>query len=296
MAQRFGGKYSPGGSTASAVPEASSPFEGAQRSRVGARSNILFLLPFPFLISAFRADPIGLALNLGCFAALLLAAWLTREGIRAEDAYRARKVARKPAIPRKLLASALTGGGLALAGFADGSLVNACVFGGLGAVLHFGAFGADPLKDKGIGGTDGADRIQNERVERAVKEAEAHLTTMTDAIARTGDREMSGLVDQFSRTVRKMFRTIEDDPRDLAKARKFMGVYLMGARDATVKFADLYARNRDPQARTDYMALLADLEANYATKTDTLLLDDRTDLDVEIEVLRERLARETPIS
>jgi hypothetical protein len=89
-----------------------------------------------------------------------------------------------------------------------------------------------------------------------------------------------------------MFRQVENDPRDLAAARKFLGVYLLGARDATIKFADLYSRNRDPQAREDYVALLDDLETNFATKTETLLLDDRTDLDVEISVLRDRLARE----
>jgi hypothetical protein len=69
-------------------------------------------------------------------------------------------------------------------------------------------------------------------------------------------------------------------------------VYLVGARDATVKFADLYARTADPQARQDYIALLDDLERNFAAKTVTLMESDRTDLDIEIEVLRERLTRE----
>ncbi|PWR02302.1 hypothetical protein DKT77_12170 [Meridianimarinicoccus roseus] len=291
MARKYGGKYSPG-----AAAQPVGPVADTRRSRVGARANLLFVLPFPFLVSAFRSDPVGLALNLGCFGALMLAAWLTREGITAQEAFEARKVARKPAIPRKIFASVLTGTGLALAGLGDGSLTSAVVFGGLGGLLHFGAFGPDPLRDKGIGGAEGADRVQSERVDRAVQEAEAHLAAMTGAIARAGDRELSGRVEEFKRTARKMFRAIEDDPRDLGKARRFMGVYLLGARDATVKFADLFARNRDPQARADYLALLGDLEANYASKTDTLLLDDRTDLDVEIEVLRERLAREMPVS
>jgi len=71
-----------------------------------------------------------------------------------------------------------------------------------------------------------------------------------------------------------------------------MGVYLQGARDATVKFADIYARNGDAQAKADFIALLDDMEANYAQRTEKLLLDDRTNLDIEIEVLRDRLQRE----
>ncbi len=66
----------------------------------------------------------------------------------------------------------------------------------------------------------------------------------------------------------------------------------MGAKDATVKFAELYSRNRDAKARRDYEDLLTDLEQNFAARTQSLLLDDRSDLTVEIEVLRERLQRE----
>ncbi len=66
----------------------------------------------------------------------------------------------------------------------------------------------------------------------------------------------------------------------------------MGARDATIKFADVYARTNDPQARADYESLLDDLEKNFSARTRKMLLDDRSDLTVEIDVLRDRLQRE----
>lgn len=289
MAQRYGGKFSPD-DTGQAGNETVRPFDEKVPARAGARVNFLFLLPFPFLISAFRSEPVGLALNLACFALLLLAAWLTRDGVKAQEAYDSRKVARRPAIPRKMFGSLLTGLGLALAGVADGSMVNAIVFGLLGVVLHSAAFGLDPMKGKGV---DEIDKFQSDRVARAVTEAEAHLTTMTDAISRCRDRELETRVDRFAGTARRMFRTVEEDPRDLTAARRFLSVYLQGARDATTKFVDFYGRTRDPQARTEYVALLDDLEKNFAAKTETLLLDDKSNLDVEIEVLRERLERET---
>lgn len=289
MAKRFGGQYSPGGAAQPGAPTVG-------RSRAGARSNLLFLLPFLFLVSAFRSEPGGLALNLGAFGALMLAAWLTRDGILAQEAFEARKVARRPAIPRKIMGSALTAAGLACAGLADGSLSNAFIFAVLGGILHLGAFGPDPLRDKGMDTSAAIDRGQSDRAERAVREAEAHLTAMTNAVARTGDRELVARMQRFTTTAQTMFRTVQDDPRDLTRARRFLGVYLLGARDAAVKFSDIHARSRDPQARADFLALLDDLERNYADKTQTLLLDDRTDLDVEIEVLRDRLARELPPS
>lgn len=292
MAERYGGEYSPRGRSGGAntgSPPPAPGLAGARRTRAGLRSNLLFVMPLIFLWPAFTSGATGLALYLACLGTLLLAAWLTREGLLAQEAWECRKVARRPAIPRKIFGSVLTGAGLAIAGLAGGGLVSAGVFAVLGAVLHGFAFGLDPLSDKGM---EGVDLRQQDRVTRAVQEAEAHLAAMADAARRAGDRQVADRVAAFSATAREMFRAVEEDPRDLTSARRFMGVYLMGARDATVKFADIFSRSRSPQARADYLALLDEMEGNYARRTEKLLLDDHTDLDIEIEVLRDRLQRE----
>lgn len=286
MAERYGGKYSPGATRTKGGSPANTP---APR-RKGARVNVLFGLPFIFAIAAFWRDPTGLALGLGAFALLMLSAWLTREGIRAEDAYHARKVARRPAIPRKLFGSALMGAGLFLAGFApEGSLLNPVIYGVLGTTLHAFAFGADPMKDKT---SDDVDLHQSDRVAKVVDEAERHLEDMRAAIRPLGLRTLTDRVDSFAATAREMARTVENDPRDLTGARKYLGVYLMGARDAAQKFAEIWTRQEDAEARTRFEGLLDDLEKSFAAKTGKMLLDDRSDLDVEIDVLRERLERD----
>ena len=106
------------------------------------------------------------------------------------------------------------------------------------------------------------------------------------------DRALDKRMDDFVATAREMFRTVEQDPRDLVAARKYLSVYLVGARDATQKFVSLYAKTGDKGARADFEALLGDLEANFRARQQELLLDDRSDLDVEIDVLRDRLRRE----
>lgn len=289
MAQRFGGPHSPGPKDGRAAPPAS-PLAGKRPRRRGARANLLFFAPFPFLFTAFFEDPPGLALDLAAFGAIVLAAWLTREGLAAEAAWEDRKTARRPAIPRKIFGSVLIGLGLFLGALGpEGSLLNAGIVGALGSVLHLAAFGIDPMRDKGM---EGVDRFQQDRVARVADEAERMLSTMTDAIRRTSDRGLADRVARFEATARAMIRQVEEDPRDLAAARRYLGVYLAGARDATVKFADLWARSRDTQARADYLTLLDDLEGNFTARSRALLADDRTDLDIEIGVLRDRLARE----
>ncbi len=293
MAQRYGAEHSPDGKSGHARPVsghgAKSPFAGAARTRAGGRVNLLFFAPFPLIWQAFRGGPAVLVVCLAAFGILILAAWMTREGLKAQEAYDARKIAKRPALPRKILASFLTGAGLALTGLALHGALEAIAFAGVGLVLHFLAFGPDPLTDKGA---EGIDQFQSDRVARAVEEGEKHLAAMSDAILRAEEREVTRRVERFQATVRDMFRTIEDDPRDLTASRKYLSVYLMGARDATVKFADLYARTQDLQAKYDFLRLLDDLEKNFAAQTEKLLDDNRTDLDIEIDVLRERLARE----
>jgi hypothetical protein len=294
MAQRFGGKFSPGpnGKAPAGQPAKGAGLDRARPARVGARVNLLFALPFVFAFTAFMQGPTGLALDLGAFATLILAAWLTREGELAHEAYDARSVARRPAFPRKGFAAVLTGVGIGLGAFvpADG-LAAPVILGVIGAALHFASFGPDPMRDKGM---EGIDRIDTDRVARAVDEAEKHITAMKDAVLRAGDRDLIAHVDRFAATARAMFRSVESDPRDLTSARKYLSVYLQGARDATVRFADLYSRKRDPQVRADYAALLDDLDTRFAQRTETLLGNDRTGLDIEIEVLRERLAQDAP--
>ncbi|WP_422048026.1 5-bromo-4-chloroindolyl phosphate hydrolysis family protein [Shimia sp.] len=289
MAQKFGGKYSPDGHQQAPQPAPSGGFRGAKRSRVGGRVNLLFIAPLPLIWQAFTSEPVVMLQYLAALGVLLLAAWMTREGLFAQEAYDARKVARRPALPRKMLGSALTAAGLGLAGIAGHGPLDAIIFAVIGGVLHGFAFGLDPMRDKGM---DGVNSHQTDRVARAVEEAEAHLSAMREAIMRAGDRALERRVDAFQTTARDLFRTVEEDPRDLTAARRYLGVYLLGARDATTKFADLYSRTQDAKARADYAALLDDLEKNFAARTQKLLLEDRGDLNVEIDVLRERLERE----
>jgi len=293
MAQRFGGKYSPGapaseGSTARAAQEALA--ETRRVDAAGAKANLLFVPPALAAFFGLFGSPAALVLSLGAAAVLALSAWLLREGLRAEAAYEARPVARRPALPRKILAAALTGGGALLAALSGGTdLTGGLLYALAASGLHLAAFGIDPLQDKRV---EGIDSFQQDRVARVVEEAEAYLASIRDQIASLGDRALLTRVAGFEALARRLIRTVEEDPRDLTSARKYLGVYLMGARDATVRFADLYRRTRDAEVRSDYEALLGDLESNYAQGTTRLLEGGREAMDLEITVLRDRLRRE----
>lgn len=275
MAERFGGKFSPNGTADKRVvpPE--------------RRIRLMFILPFLFLIGGYFGTPEELIFAILAFAALMASAALTREGLRAEAAYNARAIARRPALPRKALAALFMAGGLFLgARIGQTDEIMSAALGGLGLILHVMAFGLDPLRNKGGAGMDA---FQTDRVARYVDEAEATLTTMREAIAALGERALQTRVDAFAATARGLFRGVETDPSDLTAARKYLTVYLVGARDATVKFADHYAQTRDAAARNAYESLLTDLQTTFASRSQALIGSGQTDLNIEIDVLRERL-------
>ncbi|MGZ9811119.1 5-bromo-4-chloroindolyl phosphate hydrolysis family protein [Pseudoroseicyclus sp. H15] len=291
MARPYGGKYSPrvpkAGERNNALREAT--LDQAAIDSAGGGASLLYVPAVLLLVTSFFGGALSLVSGLVGAALLAGGATLMREGLRAEAAFAARAAARRP-LPRKILAALLIGLGTLAAGFAhEDGLAGPALYGLAAAVLSLVAFGIDPLRDKRA---EGVDAFQQDRVARVVDEAENYLAQMQGAIAALADRRLDNRVAAFQATARRMIRTVEEDPRDLTEARRFLGVYLMGARDASTKFADLYTRRRDEAARADYEALLADLEANFGARTEKMLESDRTGMDIEIKVLRERLQRE----
>ncbi|MXU65404.1 5-bromo-4-chloroindolyl phosphate hydrolysis family protein [Oceanomicrobium pacificus] len=299
-AQRYGGKYSPDGdprpdSAKGARPSPGNAFRNRRPVHRDLRATLLYFVPLPLLFSAIgalnRGDALGMIADLLALSMLLAAAWMLREGQKAQVEYEARIVARPPAIPRKMFASALTGLGVfAAAWFGDGlGLLPALLFGGVAAGAHLMTFGLDPMRRKGI---EGQSAQELDRVARVLDDAEALLQETSRAAATLGDRGLEARINRLCGAAREVFRTVEEDPRDLPRARKFLSVYLLGLRDSTRKFADVYRNSHDAEARRDFEALLSDLEETVQSQRSALLVEDRTELDIEIEVLRERLQAE----
>ena len=121
MAKRFGGRFSP-----KAGPEAGPPARpapGEVRHPHEGRTKWITVMASPFLLTAFfQGDPVVMATSLAGFGITAGAMWMTREGLQAEAAYDARRVARRPAIPRKLFGGVLTGLGLAVGSAEPGAL------------------------------------------------------------------------------------------------------------------------------------------------------------------------------
>lgn len=297
--RRFGGAHSPGGTGAPARAPMQAPVASAPRGG-NIRAWGMFVLPTPLLLGGIAAlmggnGPAALV-ELGAYALLLCGAVLLREGLRAEAVYDARAVAQPPAFPRKIVAAGLAAAGVTLAtgwGWGQASLglpglVTTAIFGGLTLALHLVVFGLDPMRPKAVG----APGAESARIAAAIDEAEARLAVLDDIARTLRDREIETRLGALSAKVRALLALIGQDPGDLDRARRYLKVYLAGAEAATRKYAAHTASGADAAVRAEYLDLLGSLEASFETGRAALTARDRTDLEIEIDVLRDRLGQE----
>ncbi|MEM6670478.1 MAG: 5-bromo-4-chloroindolyl phosphate hydrolysis family protein [Pseudomonadota bacterium] len=163
----------------------------------------------------------------------------------------------------------------------------ALLFGTLagGAALSLTRPAATPKTEREIKGIPGlsADEIRSQ-----LAEAEAELTAIDGLAPDFSDPELRFGLNEMTGAARNVLDMLADDPSDLRRSRKFLKVYLPSARAAVEKYAKLGVVN-DPELDTKFRDLVAEVAATCRRQAEILRLDDKTDLEVEMEVLAERL-------
>ncbi len=275
-------------------------FKSAQRvtKTPGALSlggALLFIFPIPLFmavaVSLGRGDFSGVLGNASAALLLLTGALTLRKGLQAERAYNAKKVAMAPRFPLKLAAAIIVGVAVALAANigADHSFMVAMSFGIGAAVGCVLAYGGDPRKEKvakaGYGYTTA-------EVVEALEEAEQRVRKIESSRDHIHNEELKDRLSRIVALARKVLAVIEDDPRDLRRARKFLNTYLEGARRVTEGYAHTHKKTQSNELEESFRNVLVTIEEVFDEQHRRLLRNDVLDLDVQIEVLATQLKRE----
>jgi hypothetical protein len=121
-------------------------------------------------------------------------------------------------------------------------------------------------------------------------------TRAIDAIAQAGREmrqpELSARLATIVALARQILERVEDDPRDLWRARKFLAVYLQGVQRIVEGYAKTHGRVAAPALEQRFRQALETVETAFREQYQVLLERDVEDLDVQIEVLTQQLARE----
>ncbi len=257
---------------------------------------MVFLLPLPLLfaaiVSLFKEDLTTLIFNTASYGLYLAGALLIRRGLHNAADYEHRKIAQAPKYPLKTLGAAtvaMATGWVAFMG-AGYSLPIAGGF-GLGALMGcYLLYGFDPRRAKQAIDADGLDTTN--QVAKALERAEGIIASIDYARRKIRNPELTGRLQRIVDLARQILAVIEEDPKDLRRARKFLNIYLEGAQQVTAGYARTHQHMESQELEDNFRRVLVTIEEVFQEQHQKLLENDVLDLDVKIEVLANQLKRE----
>lgn len=262
--------------------------------RYSPRGLLLYFLPMALILATFialgKGHLLGVLVNATGFALYMLAAWCVRKGLQAEHVYNNSRIARPPR-PLKLIAAGLTAlatGMIAWLG-ARNSLPVSLLFAGGAFLGMYLSYGFDPRKEKNIVAAHGYSR---EEILRTLEDSSRIIRSIEQANDRIRNLELNQRIERICGIADSILAEIEADPRDIRRARKFLNVYLDGARQVTEGYARTHPQTQSGELEQNFRNVLETIESVFQEQHQKLLEEDVFDLDVKIEVLATQLKRE----
>jgi 5-bromo-4-chloroindolyl phosphate hydrolysis protein len=262
--------------------------------RYSPRGLLLYFLPMALIPATFialgKGHLLGVIVNAAGFALYMLAAWYLRKGLQAEHVYEKSRIARPPK-PLKMTAAiiaALTTGMIAWLG-AGRPLPVALLFAGGAFLGMYLSYGFDPRKEKNIVAAHGYSR---DEILQTLEDSSRIIRGIEQANDRIRNAELNRRIERICEIADSILAEIEADPRDIRRARKFLNVYLDGARQVTEGYAKTHPQTQSGELEQNFRNVLETIESVFQEQHQKLLEEDVFDLDVKIEVLTTQLKRE----
>jgi hypothetical protein len=178
-------------------------------------------------------------------------------------------------------------------GTADDSIAMALLFGALTGAACILAYGMDPRADRAaIEAAAQRAGIKGKDVVATLDEAYRKVRGIEEAASGLHSRELKARLDRISGQARTILGQLEQDPKDLSRARRFLVTYLDGTRDVVTKYAQQQADLADSPLAENFRRVLTTVEQVFTEQEELLRKDDKLDLEVQIEVLETQLRRE----
>ncbi len=257
---------------------------------------LLYLFAAILLIALLKSlnsgQPISFLAGAISFVSMLAGAWCVRKGLFYEAEAAMRKWNRSTRVPWKVTGSILVAVSTAVASlFMVGQPLIIAVGAGIGALVGcLLSYGLDPqYSNPDAVSTLG---VTTDEVVEALKEAEAKIVNIENAAKSIHEFELKDRLRRITGKAREILDVIEEDPRDLRRARKFMKVYLEGAEKVTQGYVKMHPGAQDAKLEDNFRNVLKTIEDVFTEQHQKLMENDVLDLDIQIEVLQAQLKHE----
>ncbi len=263
--------------------------EGMYKAKKGI---LLYFFLTPLFLSVILAlmqrNIPAFGLNLVAFILFYGTAKLNTWGLANEFKYHKEKLTKAPTKPYKTMSAMLIGiATLYTASIAGGESLFSGIFlasvAMLGYVLHYGL---DPRTDK----LENIGDVSAELVLKTLSDAKAKISGIESHIAK--DFKDLELKEKLSLAVKKaehIIQTIQEDPKDIRVARKFLLVYLDGLEKVTESYTSMDEADIKGETKEKLHNLLNDVEIKFDKELARLKKNNQFDLDVNIDVLHQQI-------
>lgn len=262
-----------------------------QKPQKYEKMGLLYLALIPMFVSVikslFSADYSGFILGGIGFVMLSGSARFAKLGFDQSQAYHKAKLAKAPKIPYKKIAAIGLGiSSFYLSYFIGGKEIWVSLFVGILAPVGFILYyGTDPSKDK----LDGIDGISAELVLSTIKEAKDKISIIEDLMKKIDDKTLHSKLTIATQKADNIMFTIQNDPKDIRVARKFLIVYIDGILKVVSSYTQMDEEDIEKGTKERLYSLLNDVESKFDYEQDRLKNNNQFDLDVQIDVLKEQI-------
>jgi len=249
----------------------------------------LFLAPLflSTILALFNTNIKSFLLSGVSFLLFLGVATLAKRGFLQESLYHKETFTKAPKVPYKMIAAYLLGGATFFTAIATGQqdFVRSVFL----ALISFAGFylfyGFDPKVDKFKNLGD----VSSEFVLETLKEARGKLTLIGDDIKSIKDVELQEKLNIAVAKSENILQVIQEDPKDIRVARKFLTVYIDGVAKVTESYTSMKESDINPEIKTKLHKLMDDVEERFDKELQRLQANNEFDLDVHIDVLQEQI-------
>ena len=249
----------------------------------------LFLVPLflAVILALFQTNIKAFLLNSISFFLFLAVATLAKKGFMQERIYHESIFTKAPKIPYKMVAGYLLGGATFFTSFVSGGqpLVKSAFLAIVAIVGYSLLYGFDPKKDK----LENIGDISAEFVIKTIGEAKAKLSEVEIAMQNIKDTILHDKLQKALVQAEHILKTIQEDPKDVRVARKFLTVYIDGVAKVTKAYTELDEAEINEQTTQRLHTLMDEVEEKLSEELQRLKNNNAFDLDVHIDVLKEQI-------
>lgn len=262
------------------------------------RGILLYILPLPLLPAALLAlmagEPVKAMARIAGFALAMAAATFIRKGIRLDNEAAKRRLRRRAStVQYRMIGAGLISVGMFVVAWlglsAPYSLAVSILFAAVTLLGCYLYYDFDPArKDPEVAAVG----ITTEELIELLDEAEGRIESIEQASRKIHNTEFKDRLRRIVKEARDILDTIEKDPADARRARKFLKVYLDGAQQVTEGYAKTHTKDEKHALEDNFRRVLTTIETVIAEQQLKLAENNLLDLDVTIEVLQLQLEKE----